>query len=350
MNKIKETLKSLYADDNYFKILKELKNKNRKLILVGLPVHGNYGDHIIGCAERDFFNEYFPDFKLVELSMAFCNAHNEIIKENIGKNDIVCISGGGWMGDLYPHDEDFVRRFIREYRNKIIVFPQTVFYENEDSDYAKEGFQLLSQRKELLLFCRDKRSFDLCEKKGIPQNRLFLFPDMSLYYLNRINEYFNIRTDKSETIGMCFREDNEKVISQSLINIIQKTAQKKGFRIEKFTTDKNKYVKQKNKRKELSNLLSKIASYQLVFTDRLHAMVFSALVGTKCYFVDNRTKKVSGVFKWIEDIGYVRQIKNIDCEMECFNTVECTFSNEVMLENNEHFVEMQKLIWRFINE
>lgn len=350
MNIIKETLKSLYADNNYFKILKELKNKDKKLILVGLPVHGNYGDHIIGCAERDFLNEHFADFKLVELSMAFCNAHNEMLKKYISANDIICISGGGWMGDLYPHDEDFVRRFFREYKNKLIVFPQTVFYENEDNDYAKEGFQLLAKRKGTLLFCRDKRSFDLCENKGVPRDRLFLFPDMSLYYLNRVNKYFNITTDKSETVGMCFREDNEKVISQSAIRMLQEIVKQRGLHIEKFTTDENKYVKQKNKRRELSNLLSKIASYKMVFTDRLHAMIFSTLVGTKCYFIDNKTKKISGVFKWIEDIGYVRQIKSMNCEMQCFDTVECTISKEVILANDKLFLEMKQLIWRFINE
>lgn len=350
MNKIKETIKSAYADENYFKTIARLKKKQQKLILVGLPVHGNYGDHILACAEHDFIKEHFSEYALVELSMAFCNAHNGAIRRNIGINDVICISGGGWMGDLYPHDEDFVRGFLRDFPNKVIIFPQTVFYENEDSSYAKEGFKLLATRKDVLLFCRDKRSYDLCERRGVPKEKLFYYPDMSLFYLNRIEELFDITINKTDTVGVCFRSDNEKVISQAEIEEMEIAVESNGYKVETFSTDINKYVRQKNRRRELGELLSKIGSYRFVLTDRLHAMIFSSLVGTKCYFVDNKTKKISGVFNWIKDIGYVQQIEGIDATPNLFETKTCSIPASLITENRRVFLEMSQLIRRFINE
>lgn len=69
---------------------------------------------------------------------------------------------------------------------------------------------------------------------------------------------------------------------------------------------------------------------QLVITDRLHAMIFAAITETPCIAMDNKSKKVKGVYEWIRDLPYVQYADDIStaCELiqdmlhlkECKNT------------------------------
>ena len=67
--------------------------------------------------------------------------------------------------------------------------------------------------------------------------------------------------------------------------------------------------------------MSEFASCKLVITDRLHGMIFSAITGTKCFALDNLSKKVSGGYEWVKDLGYITLCKDTDELMELLNEV-----------------------------
>lgn len=344
MNKIKEYLKSLYSDGIIYSDLRNKKNK--RCFLIGLPVHGNYGDHIIGCAEYDFVKKYFPELNIIELSMAYCNSHREKMKTIIQPNDIILISGGGWMGDLYKHDEDFIRYYLKNYRdNKIIIFPQTIFYEKVD-DYCERGIQLYRDYKHVMIMCRDQRSYEFCVRNGVKS--VLLYPDMSLFYYGNIQTYFQVQASKGKGVGICLRHDKEGVVSSEFFENIKRFAREYNYLYEEFTTDPSKYVKQKNKRKELQHFLNKISQYDVVITDRLHAMVMATLVGDNCYFVDNKTKKVSGVYWWINEIESTKQINPKEIPRLNENNSLNQIQDSIKLKLNNQFEMMANDIRRFI--
>lgn len=318
MNTYKEWLKSLYSDRNLHSILKRLKEGTGRIFIIGLPVHGNYGDHLIGAAEKAFFEKFFPKHQLIELSMAYCNSHRDVLKKNIKNDDVIVISGGGWMGDLYTHDEDFVRYYLREFTNKIIIFPQTIYYEDLSSTYCQEGVELYRKSLNTFICCRDKKSYDFLIKNHVSADRIFCVPDITLFFYGKIKKYFyKISESKRHVIGFCFRSDNEKVSTNEELESYKKTFAKMGYDIELFSTEENKYVKQNNRMNELTDLLSKISSYEYVLTDRLHAMIMATLVGTKCCFWDNKTNKVSGVYGWMDILETtIPQPKNLKVLLE----------------------------------
>ena len=59
----------------------------------------------------------------------------------------------------------------------------------------------------------------------------------------------------------------------------------------------------------------------MLVTDRLHGMIFSYLVGTPCIVLDNKTKKVSGVYNsWLSKTDLIFPLfepKEV-CEIEEF--------------------------------
>ena len=52
-------------------------------------------------------------------------------KPKVDRNTIVLIHGGGNWGDVWRGSQEFHLKIIQEYpHNRIIVFPQTVHYDN----------------------------------------------------------------------------------------------------------------------------------------------------------------------------------------------------------------------------
>jgi pyruvyl transferase EpsI len=64
-------------------------------------------------------------------------------------------------------------------------------------------------------------------------------------------------------------------------------------------------VTQAMRDEQLQAKWQEFAASRLVITDRLHAMIFAVITGTACIAVDNKSKKVSGVYEWLQDVPYV---------------------------------------------
>ena len=106
MNILKEQIKLSVAYPGWRSAIKKLKsNKNKKIFLFGTPMHGNLGDHAIAIQEQYFFEDFFPDYEYFEILMPMYHTQKEIIKNTVTPEDLVVISGGGWMGNLWIHNE-----------------------------------------------------------------------------------------------------------------------------------------------------------------------------------------------------------------------------------------------------
>lgn len=347
MNLLKNRFKAYYTTSKYFSVLKRIRNHDPSIFIVGTPDHGNIGDHLIANAISDFLYGLGFDSNVIELTMAFCNSHKHFIKQNIRENDIIIIPGGGWMGDLYHHDEDFVRYFIKEFDNPIIIFPQTVYYVDEDSDYCKIGNDIYLKRQNMMFCLRDFKSYEYITKLGLGE-KAFYFPDMGLFYYGRVNDYFDINNRINDrTVGFCFRSDGEKVIDDSNIKSIKENISAK-YKIVDFTTDLHQYIKQKDRKNEITKKLNEISCFKFIITDRLHAMVLARIVNVPCFFIDNKTKKISGVYSWIKKDEKVYQFTNyseLASVINNFKTVDDCDRNIL----NKEFDKMKNKITEFIN-
>lgn len=322
------------------KIIFELIRYKDRILLLGTPEHGNIGDHIIAESEKDMLTNI--DSHTIEIPMNIVHS----VKQFFKKNDKIAISGGGWMGDVWRRDEDFIRKIISEFTgNKVVIFPQTVCYKNNDS-YLNEGIEIYKNHSNLTLCVRDKDSYNFCLKNKftVSNDQVKLFPDMALLY--RVDKIISRKTShvdmlendianepiakkKQYNIGVCFRNDRESSVPiDTRTDILSRLFNKYGNVIYVDTCEV-KYISLWKRHKEINNMLDKISKLDLLITDRLHAMIIAALVQTPCIVFDNATHKVRGVYSWIN---------NMDCILLC----DCDIDGEAVIDSIDTLINNDK--------
>lgn len=277
-----------------------------KMYIFGTPIHGNIGDQAIIIAEREFMKDNFPKLKVIEVESKLVTKFSKILKNIIG-NTTILIHGGGFLGTIWMNEEEMFRTTVKTFtENKIIVFPQTVYFSNDNQgkEILKESRTIYSSHKKLVICCREQYSYDFM-KKEMPECNVILVPDMVIY----LKAIRNIE-DKQDVL-FCIRNDREKVNYD--LSIIESKIEKQ-YNIDYTDTVIPKKIFPYNRRKILDNKLEQFTKYKLIVTDRLHGMVFALLAQTPCIVLENKSYKVKGVYEWIKEAKYIKlcDIKKID--------------------------------------
>lgn len=320
------------------------RNHERSIFLLLTPEHNNLGDHAIAEAQKQFFKKYFPEFKLYEINYLHFQNERQQIKKRIQTKDIIVISGGGYLGDVWPHDDEMVRSIVREYKNnQIIIFPQTIYYTGNNSttfEMARKDYEA----HENLLFCvRDTNSYKLLQSLNMKgKSEVMFVPDMVLYWQTKLHD-----SDRDK-VGVCFRNDIEKNIAEA--DTIKTISYLKGMGadIVKFDTQLGYDVSVVNREYELDKLIRMYSTFKYVVTDRLHAMLFATITGTPCIAFDNVTHKLSGVYPWIEDLGYIWIIESGQDIQEYIKKIgnNVSFSPDIYhQEFNNIYIKMKERIY-----
>lgn len=292
----------------------ESKNKRKTIFLMGTSSRSNVGDHAIAFSEIEFLNkEFSQDYSIVEITEDCYTCEIDRITSLVRKDDVICITGGGFLGDLWLYEENIVRDIIARFKdNRVLVFPQTLhFSENTDNNIEyTNSVSSYRSHKNIMFFLRDCRSFDQMSKI-VGAEKCRLFPDMAL-----LNSICLLPKNKSGVL-VCLRKDKEKILSNYTRNKIEESLVSHGLNLHFGSTlaegEKDGDIPLERRQEVLLNKLEEFRSYQLIVTDRLHGMILSCLAGTPCIAFDNTSKKVSGVYKqWMTSLQYVEVVDSYD--------------------------------------
>jgi pyruvyl transferase EpsI len=299
------------------------------------------GDYAIALAERRFFEEFFPDNTLIEVTMPDWKDYETEYKKIVSERDILCISGGGYIGDMWQSG-GVLKEIVSAFPNNIkFLLPNTLTYINNDEETMKIDARFYSAQNNLYIFARDENSYcKLLEYQYRQNDQIALFPDMALL----LNFTGNDIPDRNGVI-LCFRQDKEKACSDDTIDTIKKILVNNEILF--FEPDIHLYrtVKRKDGESELQKKLSEFSQAKLVITDRLHGMIFAAITGTPCIAFDNSTGKVAGVYLWIQKLPYIKLVSEEEISegiiREALSFMACKYENN---EIQEHMRRMAKLI------
>ena len=293
-------------------VVKYLFPLGKKAILIGTSEHENLGDSAIAVAEKLFLAKsgYSPNH-IKEITYTEYIEKSGLVKRYIGKNWLICGLGGGSMGNQWFYDEEMRRSFIEAFpSNKIIIFPQTIFYTDDKSGKKAESDSIpcYEGHKNLVVAAREKASFEIM-KKLYPSTKIVLSPDI---VLSTDMRDFGITSGDRHGVLLVFRSDAEKSIDEESVNRIKEHIE--SLNVDCTITDTNLGVcANKNNRFDLvKEKLKEFANSELVITDRLHGMVFAAITGTPCIVFSNYNHKVTGTYDWIKDLGYIKFAKSAD--------------------------------------
>jgi len=275
----------------------------KRIILVGSPLHGNLGDHAISIAERRFFLDQLPGRKVIEVAGEDIRNFLSFIKFGIKKNDIIVITGGGFLGNLWIEEEKMVRDIINNFAdNKIIIMPQTIYFTPNESGWKElsQTKKIYEKHSDLNICLRDRKSYNLIKLAMKIKGQVFYVPDIVTY----LNEQKDDR--KRRNVLFCIRSDKEKVLDDIMVFKLCDYFNKKELAYSFITTVLDKKIFFYERTQILENMLEDFRQSILVLTDRLHAMLFAAITGTPCLAFDNISGKIEGAYEWIQHLDYIK--------------------------------------------
>lgn len=287
-----------------FWIKRNLILESKNIYLMNTHSFNNVGDYAITYAERTFLKKNFGCYKVIEIPSVICKDGMELLTKYIKSDELIIISGGGYMGNLWiEYGEENVRNILSVFKNnKILIMPQTIYF-TDDEDGEKEekiSKQYLDEHKHLKICLRDRDSVCRAESMLDDKKKIEYLPDIVLY-LN-LSDNHKIRNKYT----LCLRSDKEQMISDEQVNSIKQMIQSRSEDIQYMTMNiedteyKGDYFEKVNEKLQL------IKSSKLVITDRLHCMLLCAVTGTPCIAFDNLSHKVSGVYEWINKLEYIQ--------------------------------------------
>ncbi|MDM1521194.1 polysaccharide pyruvyl transferase family protein [Myroides odoratimimus] len=321
------------------------KNESPIFYLLQTPTHTNIGDHAIAEAEIRFLNNNFNNV-VIEVNQELVPYFVKRLKRYVKENDVIFLHGGGNMGDEYIYEENLRRMVVKVFNNKIVCFPQTIFFSNtSEGDFElKKTQDIFKKHPNVLLIAREEVSFNLMSKL-FPSNKVILTPDivLSLDIPHKV---------KDDYVLSLIRNDNESILSTDDKNVIRECLTsnfEKVIESDMHAVEFNKIFLSNERDKVLDFKFNQINKAKLVVTDRLHGMVFCVLTGTPCIVFSNYNQKVLGTFKWIEYVDHIKFVKNIKEFSDAMNTISLIgeeYSTYKSIQLKEYYLP----IIEFINE
>lgn len=287
-------------------------------ILVDLPYHSNIGDILIWEGERQFLSR-LPYKCLYKASMYTYK------KQKVDRNTIVLIHGGGNWGDVWRGSQEFHLKIIQEYpHNRIIVFPQTVHY--DDLCHFTRDASVASNHSRLTICARDLISYKLL-KENYTSNDILLVPDMAfcipISYLVqykqacRHKDLFLKRSDKElvpfeidRFTSSYLVKDWPSMENKSIYSFILRLFTI-GQRLKVIPSSWVDYFADNVVRENLVKTgVRFLSKYENIYTTRLHGGILAILLGKIFFLINNNYGKNKNFFEtWLtemdEDIHFL---------------------------------------------
>lgn len=298
---------------------------NNDYVLWEVPYYTNIGDILIWEGELCFLRN--SGYKCLEMA-----SKDTCMFPKLSPQTVILLQGGGNFGDLWRDIHEFRLKVIENYpENRIIIFPQSVFYENKS--LMAEDASKMALHKNLIICARDHSSYKILKENFI--NSILLVPDMAFCIdLDYLKKWILKETGKTLYVSRLDKEIggllSQEKISKENIDVSDWPTFEKPSLIVSFYS-KLISLQQKIRKYKINQLIAGvlndliyrrmrplmvqlgvrfIGSYQTVYTTRLHAMILSILLQKKIYVIDNSYGKNSSFYDtWLRDLDSVELYK-----------------------------------------
>ena len=280
----------------------------RMAYLFGSPYHKNMGDQAQTYCIQKWLKKNYPEYGLMIFTLRDSSERvYKLLRRFIRKEDLLICHSGYHITDLYDERLPYMELAKRFKDHRIVVFPQTVFFNDETK--LLENARVFNEHGNLLLMCRDQVSYEEA-KKHFNACKIMLMPDI---VTTLIGEYkFDGERDG---VLFCMRNDKEAFYSKEKID---------GLRIRFFgvhteMTDTTlsdlevNYILQ-NRESILMRMFQEYSQYKVVITDRYHGTIFSLIAGTPVVVLGSTDHKLSSGVQWFpkEFSDYVSFANNLE--------------------------------------
>lgn len=314
---------------DYPKKIIELRNIINKRLLplidndyiyLNLPYHTNIGDLLIWEGTLHFLSQ-------TKYRCLYSTDIYNFRKKKINEKTIIILHGGGNWGDLWIDHHLFRKEIVEMYpNNKIIIFPQSIYYQDEVN--MQEDIEFYNKYPNVTICTRDNRSFEIM-KKNFKNNKILLVPDMAFFIdvkfkpKNTNKILFAKRTDKELSLNKSIYKNippdaeihdwptfeiniNDLPIIRNLyrlISLAKKIDSILNVSLENSLVDV--YWRKVIKTYYINCGINFINNYNEIYSTRLHISILSILMGKKLHIIDNNYGKTrSFIETWFSEDEY----------------------------------------------
>lgn len=321
---------------------------SRKIVWLGLfpPENPSVGDHAQALAIQKWFKDCFPTLKVTRFYRR--TPPPEGLKDwnrlcaTVEEDDLIFIHSSGdwgtlffWTGMTNRSWHDFRRRLVNQFPDNMIVqLPVSVFYHNTEGGKAvlAKDKALYKDKSNLVLMCREPVSHQIladnleCKSLFVPDFVFYLKPQLTR--APRRGVLLILRKDHETTFSNEGRQKIRRLIGTVTPNVVDRDVQWLSQPI----TDANRHS-------IVHGTFNYFQQFRVIVTDRLHAMIFSAITETPCVALDDKIPHKSSGYEGVvsDSIKFVKNIEEIpsairDVISRPFQTVDLT----------EHFTSLKE--------
>ena len=295
--------------------LRPLVPADGRYALLDYPAHANVGDSAIWLGALEAFRLLGAGRPAYTCCVS--TYHAGVLRRRVGSGPIF-LSGGGNLGDLYPHHQKLRERAARDFPDRAIVqLPQAIHFDRTDTQaVAREVF---GAHPNLTLFVRDRQSLARAlDGLGVHAH---LAPDMAF----ALPRPARPAASTQDVVWLLRGDDEVRGAALSLPaggSTVDWMAESQGGLVG-YQRRLTRHVHAKPSRRLLAHLLRRtytptaqrrldrgielLASGRLVVTDRLHGHVLCVLLGIPHVLLDNRYGKNRALYEaWTHDVPFVR--------------------------------------------
>lgn len=292
----------------------------KQCILVDAPYYDNIGDVLIWGGTRQCLND-------LRVNLTYTCSYQTCLYPKISIDTVILFQGGGNLGDIYPEHTHFLYEIINHYpNNRIVVLPQTVYFQNKD--YEAEFVQRIIDHGDIYLCARDFNVYNIYN--SFFSDRCLLVPDMAFCLsLDKLKEYSlpatkcsllidrrdkeTVASPKSELIGFVVRDWPTIENINHRLNLGNRLFGKLnhwfgyGF-IGKFIMRCwDYYANHYFLESMIKEGVHLISPFQIVYTTRLHGGILSCLLSKEVTLFDNSYGKNKFFYlTWLKELDRVK--------------------------------------------
>lgn len=317
------------------------QSKKARMFLFCACDYGNLGDHAIAEAIHIFVSMN-TDIELYEIPFCTERNYNSIIDSIITKQDIIAIVGGGFFGSIWYGGQLRTNQILQRYpENRIIIFPQTMFWEKGWETLRIESKNIFNNHIGKVFICaRDEISYQEM-KELFNECEVIHAPDMVL----SIDWSKYVSVQKRTNIGICLKNDAESILSDEKRDEIFNIGTIFNEKVVSIDNELNRLIFEGERSDYLHKLLNQYASKRLVITDRMHGMLFSYITKTPCIVMAGVTHKNIENYKWIEKAEYIKVLSDFGELQDLASILMCYKDyNYVHMDTTHCFDELKRYL------
>ncbi len=292
----------------------------KRCVFLDCPYYENIGDVLIWEGTEHFL-------KKNGIKCIYRASKDTYQEQRVPKGVTIILQGGGNFGDLWPPHQEFRLKVIKNHpENRIVILPQTIFYESKE--VLKREAAIMAAHKNLIICARDSVTEKLLKENF--SNQVVTLPDMAFCIPHGELLKYSQPTKVNKNLFVK-RGDKELSSIDYAQHVIKDVEVHDWPSYECVSKQMTRYSILFHYRPKLAKIglgwlpdyyafhylrlhyvhmgVRFLSAYDYIYTTRLHAAILSTLLYKPYLFFDNSYGKNSSFFNtWLNDVDEIKFI------------------------------------------